>query len=128
MLLSDEDGHEEMLRLWRGAERVIASDFLFIESAAALAKARRMRRFTSTKERELRIRLDRLWPQIRSVPVEGWIIRSAAEFSSRHDLTAPNAVHLASAYAGRDAIDAFVASDKKLLTAARKAGFATAEV
>jgi predicted nucleic acid-binding protein len=101
---------------------------MFTETASALTRARRARRLTKGREIEFRARLDEIWRSISAVPADWPTVRAAAELCARHRLHALDALHLASALSIAPLIDVFVAGDRRLLTAARAEGFATAEV
>jgi uncharacterized protein len=99
---------------------------LYVEAAAALARARRMGRITARHHRAAVDSLDDLWRDFRVVEVDDITIRRAAELADRHALRGYDAVHCASAER-IDAPDLVVASgDKDVLTACAKLALATA--
>lgn len=98
----------------------------YVETAAALARARRMDRITDRNQRAAVVSLDDLWRDFRIVEVDDTVIRRAAELADRHALRGYDAVHCASAER-IDAPDLVVASgEKDVLAACAELELATA--
>lgn len=65
-LLIDEPTSQACQRFWDDADEIVSSRLLYVETAAALAQARRMRRLTGNKHLQSRRRLDQMWSQVTS--------------------------------------------------------------
>ena len=125
-LLVAEAGSPSARELWDSADDVVSTRLLYVEAAAALARARRMGRITDTNQRAALNSLDDLWRDFRVIEVDETIARRAAELADRQALRGYDAVHCASAER-IDAPDLVVASgDKDVLTACTELGLATA--
>jgi predicted nucleic acid-binding protein len=125
-LLVAEPGTEPAGELWESADEVVTSRLLYVEAAAALARARRMGRITDRNHRAALDSLDDLWRDFRVIEVDETVTRRAAELADRHALRGYDAVHCASAER-IDAPDLVVASgDNDLLTACTELALATA--
>jgi predicted nucleic acid-binding protein len=125
-LLVTEPGTPLAGELWDSADEVVTTRLLYVEAAAALARARRIVRITDRNHRAALDSLDDLWRDFRVVEVDETVTRRAAELADRHALPGYDAVHCASA--GRiDAPDLVVASgDKDVLAACTELALATA--
>lgn len=125
-LLVTEAGTPLARELWDSADEVVSTRLLYVEAAAALARARRMGRITDRNQRAALDSLDDLWRDFRVVEVDETVTRRAAELADLQALRGYDAVHCASAER-IDAPDLVVASgDKDVLTACRELGLATA--
>jgi hypothetical protein len=125
-LLVTEPGTEVSQELWESADEVVTSRLLFLEAAAALARARRMGRIADEHHRTAAASLSDLWRDFRVVEVDEVLTRRAAELVDRQALRGYDAVHCASAER-IEAPDLVVASgDKDLLAACAELGLATA--
>jgi predicted nucleic acid-binding protein len=125
-LLVTEPGTPLARELWDSADDVVSTRLLYVEAAAALARARRMGRITDRNRRAALDSLDDLWRDFRVIEVDETMTRRAAELADRHALRGYDAVHCASAER-IDAPDLVVASgDKDVLTACTELGLATA--
>jgi predicted nucleic acid-binding protein len=125
-LLVTEPGTPLARELWDSADDVVSTRLLYVEAAAALARARRMGRITHRNQRAALDSLDDLWRDFRIIEVDETMTRRAAELADRQALRGYDAVHCASAER-IDAPDLVVASgDKDVLTACSQLGLATA--
>jgi predicted nucleic acid-binding protein len=125
-LLVTEPGTPTARELWESADEVAAARLLWVETAAALARARRIGRITARRHRAALDALDDLWRDFRVVEIDETLIRRAAELADRHALRGYDAVHCAPAER-LDASDLVVASgDKDVLTACAGLALATA--
>jgi predicted nucleic acid-binding protein len=125
-LLVTEPGTSLARELWDSADDVVTTRLLYVEAAAALARARRMGRITAPDHRMAVDSLDELWRDFRIIEIDEVVIRRAAELADRYALRGYDAVHCASAER-IDAADLVVASgDKDVLTACAELALATA--
>jgi len=125
-LLVIEPGTSLARELWDSADEVVTTRLLYVEAAAALARARRMRRITGGDHRTAVDSLDDLWRDFRVIEIDEVVIRRAAELTDRYALRGYDAVQCASAERV-DAPDLVVASsDKDVLTACSELGLSTA--
>ncbi len=96
-LLVAEPSSAACRRFWDAADVVVTSRLGYVETAAALAQARRLKRISiRTHQASLRA-LDALWAEIAVVEVDDRLVRDAAELARLHDLRGYDAVHCASA-------------------------------
>jgi predicted nucleic acid-binding protein len=127
-LLVVEAGTPAGRELWEAADEVAASRLLYVEAAAALARAHRLGRMTSRQHRASITALDDLWQDFRVLEVDDAVVVRAAELADRCALRGYDAVHCASAER-IDAPDLVIASgDKEVLGACAVLGIATALV
>jgi uncharacterized protein len=125
-LLVTEPGTSLARELWDSADEVVTTRLLYVEAAAALARARRMGRITARNRRTAVDSLDELWRDFRVIEIDEVVIRRAAELADRYALRGYDAVHCASAER-IDAPDLVVASgDKDVLAACTELALATA--
>lgn len=103
--------------LWESAEDMVTSQLAFVETAAALAQARRIGRLDAAEHRSALAVLDDLWSDVTVVPVDDGLIAQAATLADTQALRGYDAVHCASALrlSGPDLLAA--AGDGQLLTA-----------
>jgi predicted nucleic acid-binding protein len=125
-LLVQEPGTPTSSELWESADEVVTSRLLFVEAAAAVARARRLGRITARHHRHAVGSLADLWRDFRVVEIDDVVAGRAAELSERCALRGYDAVHCASAER-IDAPDLVVASgDKEVLAACAELALATA--
>jgi predicted nucleic acid-binding protein len=125
-LLVTEPGTSLARELWDSADGVVTTRLLYVEAAAALARARRIGRITARNHRRAVDSLDELWRDFRVVEIDEVVIRRAAELADHYALRGYDAVHCASAER-IDATDLVVASgDKDVLAACAELALATA--
>jgi uncharacterized protein len=70
-LLIEEPTSQACRRLWDDADVIVSSPLLYVETAAALAQARRMGRLTESDYRQGRRRLDQMWSEMDVIEVDG---------------------------------------------------------
>jgi predicted nucleic acid-binding protein len=116
-LLVAEPSSAACRRFWDDADIVVTSRLAYVETAAALAQARRLDRISSRTHRGSLRTLDALWAEIAAAEVDDQLVRDAAELARRHNLRGYGAVHCASArqLAADDLVAA--AGDRQLLQA-----------
>lgn len=125
-LLVDEPTSESCRRFWDSADVVVSSRLLYVEAAAALAQARRMRRLSQGTHIRARRRLDQMWSELDVIEVDEQIVARAAELAHRLSLRGYDAVHCASAEQLDDDDDVVAASgDQQLFNAWLKLGMQT---
>ena len=110
---------------WNTADAVTSTRLLYVEAAAALARAERAGRMTADEPHRAAALLDRMIVEIEGVEVDERLVRAAADLARRFGLRGYDAVHCAAA-AQLDEPDLVAASgDKHLLSAWRELGIAT---
>ncbi len=125
-LVIDEPRSEPAGLLWDRATRVVSSRLLYPEARAAVARARRMERISSSTSRRAVAELDDLLTQVDIVELDLVLSRRAGELADLHELRGYDAVHLASAERIADLEVVVVAGDEDLVRAARSLGLLTA--
>jgi predicted nucleic acid-binding protein len=83
--------------IWDEADVVVTSRLTYVETAAALAQARRLKRISDRIHRTSLRALDARWAELATVEVDDPLVRDAAELSGRHSLRGYEAIHCASA-------------------------------
>lgn len=96
-LLVAEPGTEACRRFWDDADAAVSSRLAYVETAAALAQARRMDRLTDDEHNEALELLERLWSEIVIAEVDERVVSRAAVLARRFALRGYDAVHCASA-------------------------------
>lgn len=124
-LLIDEPTSEACRRFWDDADVIVSSRLLYVETAAALAQARRMRRLSQGKHLRARQRLDQMWFEMDVIEVDEEIITRAAHLAHRLSLRGYDAVHCASGEQLDDDDVVAGSGDQRLLTAWLELGMAT---
>lgn len=127
-LLISEPSSGLCRRLWDDADVAVTTRLSYVEAAAALAQALRLRRLTH-KSHQAAVRiLDRMWDEFDVVDVDDQIVRRAAQLAYTCALRGYDAVHCASAEQLSDADLVVVTGDRKLLDACLSLGMAAADV
>jgi predicted nucleic acid-binding protein len=124
-LLIDEPTSSACRRFWDDADVVVSSRLLYVETAAALAQARRIGRLTDGEHRRSRRRLDQMWSEMDVIEADEQLVTRAAELANRLSLRGYDAVHCASAEQLDDDDVVAASGDQKLLTAWLQLGMAT---
>lgn len=124
-LLVAEPGTEACQRFWDDADAAVSSRLLYVETAAALAQARRMDRLTDEQHDEALELLERLWSAIDVAEVDEIVVSRAAAFARRFALRGYDAVHCASAEQLDDENMVAASGDQQLLSAWAELGLAT---
>jgi uncharacterized protein len=116
-LLIAEPGSAACRRFWDDADVVVTSRLTYVETAAALAQARRLKRISDRTHRASLRALEARWAELATVEIDDQLVRDAVALSRRHGLRGYDAVHCASArtLAGEDLVAA--AGDRQLLHA-----------
>jgi hypothetical protein len=97
----------------------------YVETAAALAQARRIDRITARTHRAAVRLLDQLWGQLDIVEVDQQLVAEAASLALRFGLAGYDAVHCASARQLDDRELVAATGDRQLLQAWTALGLAT---
>lgn len=117
-----ERGSEELEELFSAiATEIFISPLAFVEFASALGRKLRNREMTKAEVGKAIKELEKDWSGVFvKIPLEDMLAETAAALALEYSLKGADAVHLASA----DVADAelLVASDKKLIQAAKKMG------
>ena len=127
-LVISESGSVVAARLWEAADRVVASRLMYVEAAAALAMAQRMRRIKVSTRLAARRAVDRLHQSVDCVEVTPALVYRAAEVAEQLHLRGYDAVHCASAEAIADDDVVVASGDLDVLRACHHLGLSTAQV
>ena len=125
-LLVREPTSDHCARLWDDATRIVCARLIYPEACAALARAVRMRRLTSTQMVAATAELDELVAQIDFIELSENLARTAGRLAQQHGLRGYDAVHLAAGVTIADHDVVLVTCDADLAAAARSTGLATA--
>jgi uncharacterized protein len=124
-MLIGESTSADCGEFWNTADAVTSSRLVYVEAAAALARAERNGRFVGNEHRRAVDQLHRLSVELELIEVDARIIRTAADLAHQFALRGYHAVHCAAALQ-LDAPDLVAASgDRHLLAAWRELGIAT---
>lgn len=118
-LLVQEPSTQICRRLWGEADERVTSRLTFVETAAALAAARRLGRLSQPEHYESWSIFVQIWPEFDVVEVDRDLSESAARMSSSLSLRGYDAVHCASAVAVDDETTIAASGDGRLLAAWR---------
>jgi hypothetical protein len=127
-LLVAEASSAACRRVWDDADTVVSCRLLYVETAAALAQARRMGRITGRAETVSLTRLNDMWEQMDVIEIDDELIRRAAELARRFGLRGYDAVHCAGAERLTDPEVVAAAGDGRLLEAWHRLGLSTIDV
>lgn len=116
-LLVDEPTSNACRRFWDDADVIVSSRLLYVETAAALAQARRLGRLTVKTYTACRRVLDEMWLAVDVVEVDEQVAARAAELTWRFSLRDYDAVHCASAEQLGDDDVVAASGDRRLLAA-----------
>lgn len=103
---------------------LVASRMTYVETCAALTRARATGRLTRSGHIEKRRRFERFWSETAKVPVTTAILERAARLAERHILRAHDALQLASALTVRTDDLVLASWDDDLTRAAEAEGLA----
>lgn len=124
-ILIRESSSDHCREFWNDADAVASSRLLYVEIAAALSQAHRMRRIPPRVHRaSLRV-LDRLWSELEIVEIDEELTGRAAVLADMYGLRGYDAVHCAAAEQIDDDDLVAASGDRQLLDAWRKLGIAT---
>ena len=127
-LLVDEPSSPTCVRLWNDAESVISTRLLYVEAAAALGHALRLKRLTEQNHDSACRILAMLWSDFDIVEADERIVTRAAQIAQACALRGYDAVHCASAERVADNDLVVVSGDRRMLAACSQLGLATANV
>jgi predicted nucleic acid-binding protein len=121
-LLIEEPSTAPCRRTWEAADAVVCTQLAFVETAAALARATRLRRMTAVERDVTTDRLEEFRRQLHAVVVDEALVREAAALTAQLPLRGYDAAHCAAALrlAGPGVVA--VSGDRELLTAWRGNG------
>ena len=97
LVLIDEAGAERAVALFDESDDVVTSMLTFPEAHSAVGKARRTRQILREELPTAVALLRERWNQFDSVDVDNGIVNRAAEIVLAHDVSAADAIHLATA-------------------------------
>ncbi len=110
---------------WNTADSVTSTRLLYVEAAAALARAERAGRMVADEPPRATALLDRMIVEIEAIEIDERLVRAAGDLARRFGLRGYDAVHCAAAVQ-LDEPDLVAASgEKHLLAAWRELGIAT---
>jgi hypothetical protein len=112
-------------RFWDDADVVVSGRLLYVETAAALAQARRMNRLSGSGHGAALEVLEALWSQVEVVEVDEPLVARAAAMAHQLGLRGYDAVHCASAEQLNDDDMVAAGGDRQLLSAWAEIGIAT---
>ena len=92
-----EEGSDLARLVWKEADRVVATRLARIESASAVAAARRDRRIRPAGEARAHAELESLWLDVDVRELTSRVEREAAELARLHPISGADAVHVAAA-------------------------------
>jgi predicted nucleic acid-binding protein len=121
-LLIEEPGSERCRRVWDSADTVVCTELVYVETAAALARATRLGRMTWETRTDRLARLEVLWGELVVLPVDEFLIRSAVALTAEFPLRGYDSVHCAAGLRLADRDMATVSGDRELLSAWRALG------
>ncbi|WP_028938317.1 type II toxin-antitoxin system VapC family toxin [Pseudonocardia spinosispora] len=104
-------------RFWDDTDVVVSSRLLYVEAAAALAQAQRMRRLTADQHDQALAILDTLWAQFDIVEIDELLVRRAARLAHDLGLRGYDAIHCAAAEQLNDDNVVAASGDQCLLNA-----------
>lgn len=127
-LLIDEPASAVAFDLWNAADRVVSVPLLYVETRAALGRARRLRRISGSMYGSTLALLEVLHRNVAKARLDGELIRRAGELADDQALRGYDAVHLATAERLADSDVLFVSGDRTLCAAARDLGLHVSEL
>lgn len=116
-LLVDEPSSSACRNLWDDADDVVSARLAYVETAAALAQARRLGRLTARQHRMALRALDGLWSQMQIAEVDQLLVERAAQLADQCALRGYDAIHCAAAVLVNDPTLVAASGDRQLLTA-----------
>jgi predicted nucleic acid-binding protein len=124
-LLVAEPGSAACRRFWDDADDVVACRLTYVETAAALAAAKRGGRLNDAQHAAALALVERLWSELDIIEVDEGVVRTAAVFADRFALRGYDAVHCASVARLEDNDLVAATGDGRLLRAWAALGIAT---
>jgi predicted nucleic acid-binding protein len=116
-LLVAEPSTPSCRRFWDDCDAVVSTRLLYVETAAALAQAHRMKRLTTRSHRASLRLLDELWAELAVVEVDEQIVTRATALADELGLRGYDAVHCVSAEILADDDVVAASGDQQLLSA-----------
>jgi uncharacterized protein len=96
-LVLAEEGSDLARLVWQEADRVVATRLARVESAAAVAAARRDRRIRRAGEARAHAELESLWLGVDVRELTQGVEREAVELARAHPISGADALHVATA-------------------------------
>lgn len=127
-LLIAEPASETCRLLWESADELVTCRLGYVEAAAVLAQAQRLRRITAAARREALRGLDQLWPALAVVELDAELMHRAAVGSADFALRGYDAVHCAAAELIADHDTVAASGDRALVRAWSSLGISAADV
>lgn len=127
-LLVEEPASPLCRQAWDAADDVVSVRIAFVESAAALARARRLKRLSRRAQAEALERLEDAWSQLQIVEVDQPLMSRASMLADAHGLRGYDATHCAAAESIKDATVVTASGDGQLLTAWKALGLNTLNI
>jgi predicted nucleic acid-binding protein len=126
-LFINEPGSALSRHLWDASDYVVSSQLLYVETAAALAQARRLERVSVRGHAAGLRQLDELWPKLVVLGVDDEVIARAAVIARHESLRAGDAVHCASAESVKNSVLLVAAGDRRIRAACARLGMTTTD-
>ncbi len=123
-LIVEEPSTPVCQRLWNEASRVASVRLLYAEASAALARAHRMARLTTTQLDAAIAALEDIVVELDHVEITDQLVRTAGALVRTHGLRGDDAVHLGAGLTVSDDDVVFVTGDSNLAAAAHVLGIA----
>ncbi|MGH8961810.1 MAG: type II toxin-antitoxin system VapC family toxin [Jatrophihabitantaceae bacterium] len=124
-ILIEESSSRACQRLWNDADDLVVARIGYVETAAALAAARRLGRLTTRQQRLALRSLDELWSQMQIIEIDQPLVIRAAHLADALSLRGYDAVHAAAAESVANGLLVAGAGDRQLLDAWHHLGLAT---
>ena len=127
-LLIDEPTSPICERLWDDADDVVSVRIAYVETAAAIAQARRLGRLAQAEQRDAIMLLEDKWAQLLLVDVDEPLVHRAGTLADLHSLRGYDATHCAGAESINDPDVVAASGDLQLLAAWHALGVNTLDV
>ncbi|MGL4744222.1 MAG: type II toxin-antitoxin system VapC family toxin [Dermatophilaceae bacterium] len=127
-LVVDEPSSAACGEVWDAADRVVVTRLAYVESWAALGRARQLARISRAHVEQARTLLDELWSVADVLEIDRALMTLAAHLAVDHQLRGFEATHCAAALAVDDVALVAASGDRRLLEAWRAEGLATRDV
>ncbi|SDI86345.1 hypothetical protein SAMN05444157_0532 [Frankineae bacterium MT45] len=124
-LIIQEPSTSACQQFWSDSDAVVTSRPTYVETAAELAHAKRLRRLTTAAHRAGLEALNTLWREMEIVEADDRLVRAAADIALTHGLRGYDAIHCASAQQLADDDLVTAAGDAGLLSAWMASGTST---
>ena len=124
-LIVKENASDMCLQLWQAADQIVATRLLFVETSAALARAKRSNRISDRALAKAAVLRDELWTNVSVIEVDQALMLRASEVAVEHTLRGYDSVHCAAADLLVDSELVAATGDRHLLAAWQALGVAT---